>query len=37
MVDRDIDAVSIDGRSDAIRELLAALPAEQPEPVTAPS
>jgi DNA-binding HxlR family transcriptional regulator len=37
MVDRDIDAVSIDGRSDAIRELLAALPAEQPEPVAAPS
>jgi DNA-binding HxlR family transcriptional regulator len=33
MVDRDIDAVSIEGRSDAIREMLAALPAEQPEPV----
>jgi DNA-binding HxlR family transcriptional regulator len=37
MVERDIDALSIEGRSDAITELLAALPAEQPEPVTAPS
>jgi DNA-binding HxlR family transcriptional regulator len=33
MVDRDIDAVSIEGRPDAVREMLAALPAEQPEPV----
>jgi DNA-binding HxlR family transcriptional regulator len=36
MVERDIDAVSIEGRSDSIREMLAALPAEQPEPVAAP-
>ena len=27
MVDRDLDAVTVDGRSDAVRELLAALPA----------
>jgi DNA-binding HxlR family transcriptional regulator len=37
MVDRDIDAVSIEGRSETIREMLAALPAEQREPVAAPS
>ena len=30
LVDRDIDAISIEGRSDAIRELLAALPAAAP-------
>ena len=35
LVDRDIDAVSIEGRSDAIRDMLAALPAEQPGPVPA--
>ena len=36
MVDRDIDSVTIEGRSDVIRELLDALPAGQPEPVPAP-
>jgi DNA-binding HxlR family transcriptional regulator len=36
MVDRDIDAVRIEGRSDAIREMLAALPrTAQPGPVLA--
>lgn len=37
MVDRDINAVSIEGRSDAIRAMLAALPAVQSEPVATPS
>jgi DNA-binding HxlR family transcriptional regulator len=36
MVDREIDAVSIEGRADVIREMLAALPATPPEPVAAP-
>jgi DNA-binding HxlR family transcriptional regulator len=36
MVDRDIDAVRIEGRSEAIREMLAALPrTAQPDPVVA--
>ncbi len=36
MVDRDIDAVRIEGRSGAIREMLSALPrAVQPDPVVA--
>jgi DNA-binding HxlR family transcriptional regulator len=37
MVDRDIDAVSIEGSSGAIRELLDALPPVPPEPVVAPA
>ena len=36
MVDRDIDAVRVDGRSEAIREMLASLPrTAQPDPVVA--
>ena len=36
LVDRDLDAVSIEGRSEAIREMLAALPrTAQPDPVVA--
>ena len=36
MVDRDIDAVRIEGRSETIREMLAALPrTAQPDPVVA--
>jgi DNA-binding HxlR family transcriptional regulator len=36
MVDRDIEAVAIDGRSDAVRQMLAALPrTAQPGPVVA--